>query len=69
MVAFYNTTPPLIEAELRQRYSYYIYKIARLKKRRKRGVRVNIYEDVEPAAKALVVGELMAIFYPKDRKS
>jgi len=69
VVAFYNTTPPFIEVELRRRYSYYIYEIARLKKRRKRGIKVNICKDVEPAAKALVVSELMAIFHPGDRKS
>jgi len=25
--------------------------------------------NIEPAAKALVVGELIAIFYPRDKKS
>ena len=68
-VGFYNITPPFIEAELRQCCSYYIYKIIKLKKRRKRGARVNIYKDIESAAKALVVSELMAIFHPGDGKS
>ena len=69
MVAFYDTTPPLIEAELRRRCSYYVYKIIRLKRRRKRVARVNLCKDVKLAAKALVVNELMAIFHTRYKKS
>jgi len=63
VVAFCDTTPPLIKAELRRRCSYYIYKITRLKRRRERGARVNLCEDVELATKALVVSKLMVIFH------
>ena len=68
VVGFRDTTPPPIKAELRRHCSYYIYKIARLKKRRKRGAKVNIYKNIELAAKALVVNKLIAIFHLKIRK-
>ena len=35
----------------------------------KGATRTSVTKDIEPAAKALVVGEPMAIFYPGDGKS
>ena len=45
------------------------YKDTKLKKRRRRAARADVNNYAEPAAKALVVGELIAIFHPGDRKS
>ena len=36
---------------------------------KKGATRADVRKDVEPAAKALVVGEPMAIFHPEDGKS
>jgi len=40
-----------------------VYKNIKLKRKKKGATRANVYKDVEPAAKALVISELMAIFY------
>ena len=45
------------------------YKNTKLRRRRRRAARADVNNYTEPAAKALVVGEPIAIFYPGDGKS
>jgi len=44
-------------------------KNTKLKKRIREAIRDAICKDIEPATKALVVSELIAIFHPRDGKS
>jgi len=47
----------------------HVYKNTKLRKKRKRNYYSRCTQDVEAAAKALVVNELMAIFHAGHRKS
>ena len=44
-------------------------KILNWEEEKKGAIRAGVCKDVKPAAKALVVSELMAIFHPRDGKS
>ena len=45
------------------------YKNIKLRRKRKGAIRADVNKYIRPAAKALVISEPMAIFYPKDGKS
>ena len=47
---------------------YCVYKDTKLKKERERGYYGQYTQDIEAAAKALVVSKLMAIFHARHRK-
>jgi len=46
----------------------YIYKDIKLKRKRKRAIRADVYKDIKLAAKALVISEPIANFHARHEK-